>query len=249
MQGHKEVEWLLTGNLMTGINSLLFASFTNIVGSCSPVVAISNIGIWDLFKLCLEEGCVINGTFPENMSDTIITCDITVWGVIVNDRLDSCLDDLLVVSKGQKHRFSVGVLGINKSRPILLFLGKSKFMLFYQIVFIVINRSESEDALLSVSAKGLLINVHSRNIVFNQKSFLAELHKVLEALSVHFVIVWVQVVRQVDLRFAYVIEGHFVVFAFLCCFLSIHDVVSMRKNLADMSLCAKESLETAKFDH
>jgi hypothetical protein len=41
------------------------------------------------------------------MSDAIVASDICVWSVVVNDGLDACLDNLLVVGEGQEDGFSI----------------------------------------------------------------------------------------------------------------------------------------------
>lgn len=116
-------------------------------------------------------------------------------------------------------------------------------------MLVVVNRGESENTLLRVCAIRLLIYVHPRNIVFDKKSLFAEHLEILSALLVDFIVVWIQVMRQVNLWLTDVIERHFVVFALFCCFLSVDDIVGVRKNLADVRFVAEEALETAKLYH
>ena len=55
-------------------------------------------------------------------------------------------------------------------------------MLLYKIVLIVINVTESKDAILLMSAHSLAINVDAFFVVFNKVSFLDEFIEVLSSL-------------------------------------------------------------------
>ena len=77
------------------------------------MVPIRHIGAWNLFKFCLEERGILNRALPENMSDTIIACHITVGCCHCNDRIDSSLDNLLIVHESKENWLCVRILNFD----------------------------------------------------------------------------------------------------------------------------------------
>lgn len=77
------------------------------------MVPICHIGAWNLFEFSLEERGILHRTLPKNMSDTIIACHITVGCCICNDRIDSSLDNLLIVCERKENWFCVRILNFD----------------------------------------------------------------------------------------------------------------------------------------
>lgn len=131
------------------------------------MVPIRHVGAWNLFEFRLEKRGIFHGAFPKNMSDTIVAGDITVGSCFRDDGMDPSLDNLLVVREREENWFRVRILNFDQLCPVLLLFGQRQFVLLDEVVLVVVDRSESENALLGVLSKGLLIDVHAFDIVLD----------------------------------------------------------------------------------
>ena len=97
-------------------------------------------------------------------------------------------------------------------------------MLLYKIVLIVINVTQSKDAILLMSAHSLAVNVDAFFVILNQVSFLDEFIEVFSSFGINkrFVL---NVIWKVHFRLINVIKTHRFAFSQYSCLLSVQNIV------------------------
>ena len=147
---------------LPGVVGIGFAAFfADVEGGGGAVVAIGDISGGDLLS---EDGGDREssgiGEAPDLMADPIgggNVVDGRLGGeVIVDEGLDA---GAAVV--GEEDGAGVGAEGIDESGAVLLFVGAGFFVLFDDVVFVVLDVADGDEASLAVVADGLAIEVHA----------------------------------------------------------------------------------------
>ena len=147
---------------LAGVVGIGFAAFfADVEGGGGAVVAVGDVGGGDLLS---EDGGDGEGggvgEAPDLVADAIGGSDVVDGGlggeVVVDEGLDA---GAAVV--GEEDGAGVGAESIDESGAVLLFVSAGFFVLFDDVVFVVLDVADGDEAGLAMVADGLAIEVHA----------------------------------------------------------------------------------------
>jgi hypothetical protein len=113
---------------------------------------------------------------------------------------------MMVALESQEYWLSIGILFVNNPGSIVLFPFECEFMFLDQIVFIVINASETKNAMLHMVTHLLLIDVDPCLGILHEEPFLSEFFERVFTEIIYLLRIWVSFHGQIDLWLDHVQE-------------------------------------------
>jgi hypothetical protein len=182
-QRHEEVEVLLASDLDSLSNGLLSAHLTDIVGGLGSMVTVGHKEFWNLLKVGLEELGFGGRAQPQGVNDIVPSVNSSVRLFPTSNFLDLHLD-MLMPLESQEHRLGIGVLVVNYLCAVLLLFLEGELMLLDEVVLVVVNARQTENAVLNVVSHLLLVDVNSSFGILDQESIG---HKIFKRVFAHIV--------------------------------------------------------------
>ena len=211
---------------LAGVVGVGFAAlFADVEGGGGAVVAVGDVGGGDLLG---EDGGDGEGgrvwEAPDLVADAIGGSDVVDGGlggeVVVDEGLDA---GAAVV--GEEDGAGVGAEGVDESGAVLLFVGASFFVLFDDVVFVVLDVADGDEAGLAVVADGLAIEVHAGGGLAEEDAVGLEFFEGGAGLGVDGGGVGVDVGVEIDFGAVDVEEAERVAGGEFGCFVAVDDVI------------------------
>src|SRR5450759_3080121 len=154
--------------------------FPNKCRSCSPVMAISNICIWNFFseQYFNQFVCFLIFNYPEMMSKTILSNKI-IFGFFCADYLIYNLINNFNGRICKKYWFNICIINAYVNHTILFFIRTCKFMLFNNPIKIVVDRRTPDYSILGSSFHCLGINIKTWFFILNQPAVFLPFSKII----------------------------------------------------------------------
>ena len=139
------------------------------------------------------------------MDDVVTTVNRSIALIPGDDLLDLLLN-VEVALESQEYWLSISILLVNYPGPIILLPFECEFMFLDQIVFIVINASETKNAMLDMVPHLLLVDVDPCLGILHEESFLSEFFERVFTEIIYLLRIWVSFHGQIDLWLDHVQE-------------------------------------------
>lgn len=78
MNCHEIIKTFFSSYILPCFYCFLLSKFPNIIGSCTSMMAISNVCVRDFWKFAFKKVRILFGTFPQGMLYSIITNNISI---------------------------------------------------------------------------------------------------------------------------------------------------------------------------
>lgn len=151
--------------------------------------------------------------------------------------------------ESEEDRLSVGILSVDQRSSIIQFFLQSEFVLLYQVVFVVLDAGQRQDAMLHVVTHLHLVDVDPLLFVLLDVLVLDEVVQGLLPLLMDLHRVRVLSLRKIDFWLDNMEEAHWVSFRHKLGLLRVEGIVRRREYLAYDLLVSQVAFEASYFNH
>ena len=165
---------------------------------------------------------------------------------------DDLLDLLLYVKvtlESQEYWLSIGILLVYNPGPIVLLPFECEFMFLDQIVFVVINASETKNAMLHMVPHLLLVDIDPCLCILHEEPALSEFFERVFTKIIYLLRIWVSVHWQINLWLDHVQETQWVSSCHLPGLSCVKSVVCGRQDAFCKILFGQVTFESSEVNH
>ena len=129
------------------------------------------------------------------------------------------------------------------ANTVLFFFSKSVFVLFDNVVHIIINRCTAYNSRLASAVHNLPVNIKARLFILNKCACFFKIFKVFLSLSVNLVAVNISTFWQINLRLVNMQKRIRVVLNHLFCLITVHNIIRKSRDKRLLRLFGSECLK------
>ena len=214
---------------MVGILQFLLVTYQR--GSGRAMVSVGDVHSRYLFEY-LRDMADGNGVVyqPERVAEALRRCHKVILRLAGGNL---CNDGIQVVAVGvsEEHRFHVGVVHPHMFHAVFLFVAAGQFVLLDAPLHIIIHPRGYHQSVLCPAVHRLGIHIVFLLLVLHQPALFPEEVEVLARTLIHFRVMLVGTVFEVDFRFDDVIQRFLVACRLSACFLRVQHIVGTTADL------------------
>lgn len=177
---HKIVETFFTCNFSKLLLCPLLSQFTNIISSRWPMMSICYICTVNSFEFFFYKLIIFCVNLPDLMFYAIVWLNTMIWFLLFYNIIDFFINAIIFFVISKEDWTYISCLSISHFSSVFFLSKKGFFMLFYQILLVILDRASSHNTILSFITpfKRLRIYVESWRRIFLQPSILKEAFKI-----------------------------------------------------------------------